>query len=421
MKRFCLALMLGIVVLTGVFQIRAQESTRKFVPVTDAMLEKPDPANWLMWRRTQDSWGYSPLNQINKNNVAQLRLVWTRGMVAGGSQESTPLVYDGVMYLPNTGDLIQALDAKTGDLIWDHQRPLRGTAARIATSRSMATPSSTRAWTTPSMRSMPRPASSHGKRKSSIPSKPANASSGPIIANGKIISGRQCQPGATYEGCIITAHDAKTGKELWRTSTIPKPGEPGDETWGGVPMEQRWHVGTWMVPSYDPELNLIYVGTSVTIPAPKFILGGNDNKHLYHNSTLALNADTGKIVWYYQHIVDHWDLDHPFERILVDTAVAPDAATCCGSIRRLSPANAAKCITGIPGKTGVVYTLDRQTGEFLWARPTVYQNVISKIDGATGEVTVNDEVDLYGESIKAVLSARAAPEAKTGRQARTVR
>jgi alcohol dehydrogenase (cytochrome c) len=223
------------------------------------------------------------------------------------------------------------------------------------------------------------------------PKRPANASSGPIIANGKVIAGRQCQPGATHEGCIITAHDAKTGKELWRTSTIPKPGEPGDETWGGVPMEQRWHVGTWMVPSYDPELNLIYVGTSVTIPAPKFILGGNDNKHLYHNSTLALNADTGKIVWYYQHVVDHWDLDHPFERILVDTAVAPNAREVLWRNPKLKPGERRKVLTGIPGKTGVVYTLDRQTGEFLWARPTVAQNVISGIDGGTGEVTVNAE------------------------------
>ena len=90
-------------------------------------------------------------------------------------------------------------------------------------------------------------------------------------------------------------------------------------------MEQRWHVGTWMVPSYDPETNMIFVGTSVTIPAPKFTLGGNDKQHLYHNSTLAIDADTGKIVWYYQHIVDHWDLDHPFERLLVETAITPDA------------------------------------------------------------------------------------------------
>ena len=102
------------------------------------------------------------------------------------------------------------------------------------------------------------------------PKAPASASSGPIIANGKIIQGRQCQPDGDNDACVITAHDAKTGKELWRTRTIPAPGEPGDETWGDVPMEQRWHVGTWMVPSYDPAANLIIVGTSVTIPAPKF-------------------------------------------------------------------------------------------------------------------------------------------------------
>jgi len=394
MKRFPTMMALAALIVLSALAVRAQEKSRRFVPVTDAMLQKPDPANWMMWRRTLDSWGYSPLNQVNRGNVSQLKLVWTRGMAPGSSQESTPLVYDGVMYLPHSGDYIQALDAKTGDLIWDYQRKLLNEARRdrnrniaiygnliIDTSMdnyvyALDAQTGKLAWETQIL----------------DPKKPANASSGPIIANGKIIAGRQCQPGATYEGCIMTAHDAKTGKELWRTSTIPKPGEPGDETWGGVPMEQRWHIGTWMVPSYDPELNLIYFGTSVTIPAPKFILGGNNNKHLYHNSTLALNADTGKIVWYYQHIVDHWDLDHPFERMLVDTAVAPSARDVMWINPKIKPGDRRKVITGIPGKTGVVYTLDRKTGEFLWARPTVYQNVISAIDGNTGEVTVNGEV-----------------------------
>jgi len=136
---------------------------------------------------------------------------------------------------------------------------------------------------------------------------------------------------------------------------------------------------------------LIYIGTSVSSPAPKFLLGGNQNKHLYHNSTLALNADTGRIVWYYQHTVDHWDLDHPFERLVVDTVVAPNPKDVTWINPRLKPGEKRKVVTGIPGKTGIVYTLDRQTGEFLWARPTVKQNVVSKIDGATGEVTVNPE------------------------------
>ena len=197
--------------------------------------------------------------------------------------------------------------------------------------------------------------------------------------------------------CVITAHDARTGAELWRRRTIPAPGEPGDETWGDVPFEERKHVGAWMVPSYDPELNLVYIGTSVTSPAPKFLLGGTDLQHLYHNSTLALDADTGEIVWYYQHMNDHWDLDHPFERLLVDTAVAPNPAAVSWINPRLQPGEVRKVVTGIPGKTGVVYTLDRETGEFLWATPTITQNVIAGIDGATGAVTESAELVFTAE------------------------
>ena len=126
------------------------------------------------------------------------------------------------------------------------------------------------------------------------------------------------------------------------------------------------------------------------------MLGGTDKKHLYHNSTLALDADTGAIAWYYQHLNDHWDLDHPFERLLLDTAVAPDPAVVPWINPRLRHGEVRKVVTGIPGKTGVVYTLDRETGEFLWATPTVTQNVISGIDGATGAVTENPEVVFTG-------------------------
>ena len=139
----------------------------------------------------------------------------------------------------------------------------------------------------------------------------ATHSSGPIIADGKAISGRSCRPWGGPEACVITAHDALSGVEVWRMNLIPRPGEPGDETWGEVPWEQRQHVGSWMAPSYDPELDLVFLGTSVTSPAPKFFLGGADLRHLYHNSTLALEADSGEIRWYYQHMNDHWDLDHP--------------------------------------------------------------------------------------------------------------
>ena len=159
-----------------------------------------------------------------------------------------------------------------------------------------------------------------------------------------------------------------------------------------MPYERRVHVGSWIPASYDPELRLIFQGTSVTSPAPKFMLGGVENTHLYHNSTLALDVETGEIRWYYQHLNDHWDLDHPFERLLVDTAVAPDPDAVSWINPRVQPGEVRRVVTGIPGKTGVVYTLDRETGEFLWATPTVSQNVINDIDGATGAVTENAEV-----------------------------
>ena len=366
-----------------------------FVPVTDAMLQDPAPGDWLQWRRTLDGWGYSPLDQITTENVGDLRMVWARAL-SDGSQQGTPLAYGGVLYMPNPRDVIQAIDAATGDLIWEHRRDLpegvRG-GGLSANNRNVAIYDTLIIDTSIDDHVFALDATTGEQVWETLildyTTDRALQSSGPIVANGKVISGRSC---TTPTACVITAHDARTGEELWRRSTIPRPGEPGDETWGGVPFEERRHVGAWMVPSYDPELNLIYIGTSVTSPAPKFMLGGVDNKHLYHNSTLALDADTGEIVWYYQHLIDHWDLDHPFERLLVDTAVAPDAGAVSWINPRLRPGEMRKVVTGIPGKTGVVYTLDRETGEFLWATPTVTQNVISNIDGATGAVTENSEV-----------------------------
>ncbi|HEV8397487.1 MAG TPA: PQQ-binding-like beta-propeller repeat protein [Vicinamibacterales bacterium] len=382
----------------------AAQQTRPYVPVTDEMLWKPNPADWLMWRRTLDSAGYSPLNQIDKKNVAQLKMTWTRGMGPGNVQEATPLVYNGVMYLPNPSDYVQALDAKSGELLWEYRRKLPEDLGKFmpvfAINRNMAiygdTVIDTSADDFVSALDV-KTGAMRWETKILEYQKGAQQTSGPIIANGKVISGRGCEPEGGADACVITAHDARTGKELWRTRTIPRPGEPGAETWGTVPEDKRIHVGTWMVPSYDPQLNLIYIGTSVSSPAPKYMLAGNDKKYLYHNSTLALNADTGKIEWYYQHLVDHWDLDHPFERLLIDTAVAPNPKEVAWINPRLKPGEKRQVITGIPGKTGIVYTLDRKTGEFLWARPTVYQNVVTKIDGATGAVTENADAMFTAE------------------------
>ncbi len=398
-RRFVLSLGLALLLATT-FPPAVQTQSTGFVPVTDTMLQNPDDGDWLMWRRTLDGWGYSPLDQINRDNVGDLRMVWSRGL-RPGAQQGTPIAYDGTLYMPNPNDIIQAIDALTGDLKWEYQREIPDDVndylgGLISVNRNIAIYGTTiidtanddyifaldaatgeLAWETQIF---------------DYKVNPARHSAGPIVANGKVISGRSCRPMRGPEACAIIAHDATTGKELWRRHLIPGPGEPGDETWGDVPYAERSHVGSWMVPSYDPELDLVYVGTSVTSPAPKFMLGGASNKHLYHNSTLALDGDTGEIVWYYQHLNDSWDLDHPFERLLVDTAVAPDPGAVSWINPNLERGEVRKVVTGIPGKTGVVYTLDRETGEFLWATPTVTQNVINDIDGVTGAVSENSEV-----------------------------
>ncbi|MCY4121626.1 MAG: PQQ-binding-like beta-propeller repeat protein [Acidobacteria bacterium] len=402
----CAFLLAAMLLLATAGPVAAQSpADTEFVPVTDAMLQNPADGDWLMWRRTLDGWGYSPLDQIDRDNVGDLRMVWTRAL-APGAQQGTPIAYGGTLYMPNPNDIIQAIDAVTGDLQWEYRREIPDDVndylgGLISVNRNIAiwddmiidtanddyafalnAATGELVWET---------------QLFDYTQNPARHSAGPIVANGKVISGRSCRPRRGPEACVIMAHDARTGEELWRRRLIPAPGEPGDETWGGVPYEERAHVGSWMVPSFDPELNLVYVGTSVTSPAPKFMLGGVDNKHLYHNSTLALDADTGEIVWYYQHLNDSWDLDHPFERLLVDTAVAPDASEVTWINPRIQPGETRRVVTGVPGKTGVVYTLDRETGEFLWARNTVTQNVISDIDGATGAVTENAELVFSAE------------------------
>lgn len=378
---------------TGLAQ--AQSSMPGFVPVTDAMIQQPDPKDWLSWRRTLDSWGYSPLSQIDRSNVGQLRMVWARPLPEGHN-EGTPLVHDGVLYFPGPGDNVQAIDARSGVVLWHHRREVpddigdylpiwqtnRNLAiygnliiARGSDSSIYALDARTGelAWETKIM----------DYRKG------AKQSSGPIIAEGLAIMGRSCEPEGGPDACVITAHDAKTGKEVWRTSTIARGNDPNDKTWGGLALEKRQQVGAWMIASYDPELKLIYMGTSVTAPAPKLSLAGNEHDYLYHNSTLALDVKTGRIVWHYQHLVDHWDLDHPFARILVDEQVAPDPREVTWVNPDIRRDRTYKVLTGVPGKTGIVYTLDRQTGEFLWARPTIPQNVVQTIDGRTGRATVN--------------------------------
>ncbi|WP_336981645.1 PQQ-binding-like beta-propeller repeat protein [Altererythrobacter fulvus] len=393
-----------------------------FEPVTDAMIQNPDPKDWLSWRRTLDSLGYSPLAQIDRSNVGQLRLVWARPL-NDGSQEGTPLVHNGVLYFPAPGDVIEAIDAASGEVLWQHRRKMPEDIGKYLpvwdTNRNLAiygdliiangaddyiyaldARTGEQVWET----------------KILDYQRGAKQSSGPIIANGLAITGRSCEPEGGPDACVITAHDAKTGKEVWRTSTIARGSDPNDASWGGLPLEKRMQVGAWMIPSFDPQLGLLYMGTSVSTPAPKFLLSGNDHDYLYHNSTLALDVRTGKIVWHYQHLVDHWDLDHTFARMLLDEQVAPDPKEVAWINPKIDRKKTYKVLTGVPGKTGIVYTLDRQTGEFLWARPTIYQNVVQSIDGKTGKVSLNPDAipDALGKTVLACPAASGGANYMTG-------
>ncbi|WEJ57924.1 PQQ-binding-like beta-propeller repeat protein [Devosia sp. FJ2-5-3] len=398
------ALLLGTALALTSLPVAAQSDLlENMSPVTDEMIQNPDPGSWLSWRRTLDNQGFSPLDQINKDNVSDLQVVWSRGMTEG-FQEAAPLVHDGVMFLPHPRDIIQALDATTGDLLWEYKREVPANAPMIITTRNIAIWGDLLVFSSKDNYLVALNAKT-GQLAWETQLRDENAwawsTPGPIIVNGKAISGRSCaqQPSGDTpvggpETCYLTAHDMKTGEELWRFHTLPHGDMAGSESWNGVDDSLRHHVGSWISPSYDPELNLVYFGTSVTSPYSKFYFANFDSveeleeqEFLYQTSTLALDADTGELKWYQQHIRDHWDLDHPFERILVDTAIAPNADEVRWINPAVTPGEERRVVTGIPGKTGIFYSMDAATGEFLWARETTYQNVISDIDTTTGRAT----------------------------------
>lgn len=374
----------------------------QFPPVTDDLLTRPAAKNWLSYRGNLAGWGYSALKQISHHNVNALTLAWTLPMSAG-TNEATPLVYNGVLYLGHPENLIQAVDARSGDVIWEYRRQLpdypQATISRnIALYDNKVFVATHDAY----LVALDAHTGQHLWETRLGDYRQMSHPTGPIVARGKVIIGSACGMN-TPGGCFISAYDATSGKALWRRYVTPKPGEPGDETWGGLPLEKRTHIGAWGPGTYDAELNLLYFGTSNPSPSPEVNRGTVGQAALYANSTLALNADSGEIVWYFQHLPrPNWDLDHVFERMLVDSAVSVDHTATWSQNPDIQPGEKRRLMTGIPGKTGVVWTLDRSNGEFLWARQTVQQNVIESIDSLTGAVTVNEAVipdsidDRYG-------------------------
>lgn len=390
MRRIQIAAMSALAVLSLTHTALAVTEIKNYTPVTDQVLinAASDPNNWLMWRRTYNSWAYSPLAQINTKNVHRLQLAWA-WTTTPGYQELAPLVWNGIMFLANQGNVVQALDATTGDLIWEYRRELpefTGSYHNLQTQRqrnSIALYDDKVYLTTVDAHILALDART-GKIvwDTQVADWKGGYSytGGPLIVKGKVIAGMSgCSMPGTPGGCFITAHDAKTGKELWRTYTIARPGDPNDKTWNGLPVENRFGGSAWITGSYDPELDLIYWGTAIPVPYPEVVRGTGDGAALYTNSVLALDPDTGKMVWYYQFLPrDNWDFDHPYEMVLVDQTI---------------DGKPVKALLHV-AKTGIVYALDRTNGKLLWTKETVYQNAVSKIDPETGQVQINEKLVL---------------------------
>ena len=380
--------------------MRGAAQNEGFVPVTDATLAHPDPSDWLHISRTYDEHRFSPLKQITKGNVAQLRMVWSRGLPVG-TQESTPIVYRGVMYVIAPGARVQALDATSGDLLWEYRRDYpAGVQPLAARSKNLGIHEDMIYFGAPDGYLVAIDAQTGKQRWQTKVDNGQMTAGGLLVADGKVISNRTCDQGKR-EFCFIAAHDAKTGKEVWKFYVTAAPGEPGGDTWGKLPVEQR-AAGPWGLPgSYDPVRKIVYWGVANPNPYTRFKRHGSYDavsnispSELYSNSTLALDVTTGRLVWYFQELPsDDWDADHNHERILIHTRVNPDPRF----VKWINPAIARgseQDIIVTVDEGGGMFAVAQQTGQFLWARPFPYDdpNVnLRVVDVKTGQTGVNPD------------------------------
>lgn len=349
-------------------------TVKNYTPVTDAMLTHPDEKDWLMHRGNYQAWDFSRLKQINTSNVASLQLRWVYAMDEGGRQQFNPLVHDGTMFLSNNRtNTVQAVDAKTGELIWENrigpvvdnlQNATRTMAlygnllfygATSATVHALDARTGKEVWAT------------------KISSYKDDKVGGMTVIKGKLLVGlTRCDDLSVQDHCWIAAYDTANGKLLWKTLTIADKGTLGGNTWGNLPDDKRAGADAWITGSYDPELNLTYWGTGQAKPSRRDERG-TDGDALFSNSTLALNPDTGKLQWYYQNAPgESLDLDEVYERVLIDHGDQ-------------------KIVLEV-GKTGILWKLDRTNGRFLDLAQTVFQNVWVKFDKKTGRPTYRDDI-----------------------------
>jgi alcohol dehydrogenase (cytochrome c) len=345
-------------------------------PVTDEMLRDPAPEDWLQWGRTYNGHNFSPLNEINRETVKDLKPAW-RAPLRPGTSMAAPLVHAGVMYLHAFPDTVVALDATNGAVLWRYQHEPKG-----GSSQKMGL-------------------GLHGEKvlvpTSDLHVLALNAKSGALIwdhpietevqggyqlRSAPVVVGDKVLQGVTAsfvsKGGFMVGLDVNTGDECWRFNSIPRPGEFGSDSWNDVPIERRSGGSVWHLASYDPELNLIYYGIAPTYDTGPLLhpvsKEGVTSEALYTNCTVALNPDTGDLAWHYQHMAnDQWDLDWVFERQIAEVTVNGEKR---------------KAVINV-GKMAILEAVDAETGEYLFSVDSGIQNVVSKIDPKTGEKTID--------------------------------
>ena len=362
---------------------------RDYSPVTDEVLQNPPDSDWLTWRRTYNNLGFSNLDQINRETVSNLQLAWHQPVTPGNNMP-TPLVHDGIMFLYSAGDVVLALDATNGEMLWRYSH--NGNAV---TSHKFGIALHENKVLVPT---------------SDLHMVALNAQSGeviwdhaieigdntgyqlrsaPTVAGGQVIQGMAASfvPG----GGFIIAIDLETGRETWRFNTLARPGEPGGNTWNDIPLEERQGGSVWNTGAYDSQLNLLFYGVSPTYNTGPLLyplgIDGVSNDALYTNATLALRPDTGELVWYYQHVAnDQFDLDWIFERSIVELEIDGEM----------------KKVIVTAGKPGLFDALDAATGQYLFSVDPGLQNLFSAINPVTGEKIANPNVFPDAEEIRTV-------------------
>jgi alcohol dehydrogenase (cytochrome c) len=351
------------------------EILKRYAPISAARLLNPADGDWPMFRRTYDGWGYSPLTQITTDNVNRLQTAWVFSTSMENGHEAPPIVVNGVMFVATPGNQVLALDAKTGTHLWRYRRPLPTPVILIhPTSRGVAVYDD-KVYFAAGEGALVALDAKTGEEKW-VTTVAENASGyymslAPLVADGKVMIGTS--GGELGIRGYVSAYDAQTGKEVWKTYMVPAPGEPGSETW---PKGDEWKTGggsVWVTANYDAATNLSYWGTGNGGP---WIGDRRPGDNLYVASTVAIDVATGQIKGHMQYDPNEsWDWDEVSPPILID--FQRGGRTVKGLV------NAAR--------SGILYFLERSDGpiRFLDARPFVRNNVYRGFDPKTGRPDVD--------------------------------